>query len=1396
MVPTPRISKPADRKVRAPFTVACLESTTSFLRHRFEVYVIFKQQLGKTSFRTNSSETQIGAEVRSVPHFRKLSGKVGDDGKHPPSILGICSRLHLGQIAYSISALRSEKHSRTDTISQKANDGLVYDAVAHIPLAWSGRLPSSGPTPNSAAVLQDALKCEPIATGSDSTGPEPDAAYPVQPTVTSTEICASTSFSGDHGGTSLAIVSNEYPDPAFPPSLTATKPGTGSAPNHAEGHGECLAGTIPDTSFFLTEVAIERTDNLDGANPRLNLSGLCILGIPGSEEGVQFVIGEGFVQRWGLPDIVVLPACVESITCIVKGDEGEDVAFVHLVRSEITEDVQSGHGYRKDMVTLDEQVQLTLSYKAADTNTLLQSGMRVPERPPGSLAPKNPPLIYDGTPYGIRLASGRPSPGARIDPSEPGFHNGIKKSIPSSSLSPACGKCLFASAEKLALMGYQSVFTDLYASGRESMLLFERTRNPIHIRNALSTLQYASCAMELAKDRLPQTIEAVHLHNTAVQLKNQFEATGSLDTITEAIEVQERALQLLPEPHPDVLPGAVNNLASLLCLRYERTGDMSDLAESLATRRRLVMLTPEGHKDLPAQLNNLSTSLMHRFERTRDASDITEAIAVQERAVQLTQEGDPALPDMLNNRGVAFSNRFKCSRDPSDLNEAISSLQRAVSVASENHDHLPGILSNVGNFLKSRFRLLRDLSDLAEAISTQEKAVQLTPDGHAGLPDRLTNLGASLNTRFKHTGELVDITRAIPVFERAVELTPKGHPDLPARLKNLAAGLRLLWLHTGTEEALTDTLAAFRLAATCESGPPRVRLGAAKRWANLLFEHAPQSPDIIDACDAISRAVALIAGLEQTLSGRYSRLKDVSGIALGTASGALSLERADRALEWLEQGRCVVWGQLSKLRAPLDELFLHNRQLAQRVMALSAQLDGASSSRQSSHTTTSLEGKAKLEGEALDHLNLATEWEDLLENVRSLPGFETFLQPATCSTLLQHLPESGPIVIINVGRVRCDAIALIHGLPEPLHIPLSNFSMKKADRFRRNLKERLQKDGLRMRGAGTDHQDETERKPLAQKQSADSSASVPEVAVLRDILGGLWLDVVKPILDALGFSGFDSNSGEQPPRIWWCPTGPLSFLPLHAAGVFKDGSCESILDYAVSSYTPTVTAITERVRNHRPIDKSTSGLFLVSQPNAIGMSRILGTVKEVEGISSKAEEKGLNILKRVGEEVSGEDCLEHMEEFSSVHLACHASQDAAEPLKSCFYFHNDTLDLATIIQRNLRNADLAFLSACQTSVGEEKLSDEAVHLAAGMLAAGYRRVVATMWSISDRHGPKVAERFYQHLWDHQADPAAEGFDGTGSAYALHHAISELRRELNDNSESSLLAWVPYVHFGY
>jgi CHAT domain-containing protein len=110
----------------------------------------------------------------------------------------------------------------------------------------------------------------------------------------------------------------------------------------------------------------------------------------------------------------------------------------------------------------------------------------------------------------------------------------------------------------------------------------------------------------------------------------------------------------------------------------------------------------------------------------------------------------------------------------------------------------------------------------------------------------------------------------------------------------------------------------------------------------------------------------------------------------------------------------------------------------------------------------------------------------------------------------------------------------------------------------------------------------------------------------------------------------------------------------------------------------------------------------------------------------------------------------------------------------------------------LEGVDLAYISACQTSTGDKKLSEEAVHLAAGMLAAGYRGVIATMWDISDQHGPQVAKDFYAELISQDLELGQlSGLGTDDAARALHYSTQKLRKQLGDSS----VDWIPYVHFG-
>ena len=236
-------------------------------------------------------------------------------------------------------------------------------------------------------------------------------------------------------------------------------------------------------------------------------------------------------------------------------------------------------------------------------------------------------------------------------------------------------------------------------------------------------------------------------------------------------------------------------------------------------------------------------------------------------------------------------------------------------------------------------------------------------------------------------------------------------------------------------------------------------------------------------------------------------------------------------------------------------------------------------------------------------------------------------------------------------------------------------------------------------------------------------------------------------------------------------------------------------DFAVSSYTPTVSALLAKVKASTERPLTPSRLLLISQPNTPGRSPIPCTTKEMDAIWKAIGSSPSDSLRLEAETATVSQVKLEMGSHSSIHFACHASQDVKRPLNSGFYLHDGRLKLAEIMKLKIAHSELAFLSACQTSTGDEKLSEEAVHLAAGMLAVGYRGVVATMWSIKDKYGPVVAESFYQYLMDKESAPGKPSLDTAHAARALHHAIQGIREQVGD-TERGLLTWVPYVHFGY
>jgi CHAT domain-containing protein len=244
----------------------------------------------------------------------------------------------------------------------------------------------------------------------------------------------------------------------------------------------------------------------------------------------------------------------------------------------------------------------------------------------------------------------------------------------------------------------------------------------------------------------------------------------------------------------------------------------------------------------------------------------------------------------------------------------------------------------------------------------------------------------------------------------------------------------------------------------------------------------------------------------------------------------------------------------------------------------------------------------------------------------------------------------------------------------------------------------------------------------------------------------------------------------------------FAFLPIHAAGIYDTHEVgEKVSDFVVSSYAPTLTSILE---SSDPVVQQDLQVLTVAvaQASARGARPIPKTEDEVKIVQKLTTSVRALNLKRGDATV--QRVRDGMMESDWIHLACHGQQNPDDPMSSGFLLHDDKLMLSEIVKLSLPKAEFAFLSACQTAMGDEKLAEESVHLAAGMLLSGCRGVIATTWSIRDDDGPKIAQEVYSRMFKDGKPNRKE------AAYALHEAVTLLRE-----SGADFVSWVPFVHIG-
>ncbi|KAJ7364412.1 CHAT domain-containing protein [Mycena albidolilacea] len=433
----------------------------------------------------------------------------------------------------------------------------------------------------------------------------------------------------------------------------------------------------------------------------------------------------------------------------------------------------------------------------------------------------------------------------------------------------------------------------------------------------------------------------------------------------------------------------------------------------------------------------------------------------------------------------------------------------------------------------------------------------------------------------------------------------------------------------------------------------------------------------------------------------------------------------------MEQGLAMVYQQMLQLKTAVDEL-PSEQALAFQHLSRELYTEGSDPS-----------------------MNLVNKRNDLIKDIRKQPGFEFFLHPKPYIVLCQA-SQGGPVIILNSHKNGCDAIILLNSA-EPVHVPL-DVTLKALESQKTLLQQLLGHCNVRIRG-------ESESTRLFGRREGFTIKSSTEC--FEELLTWLWTSIVSPIYKMLDMHNIHDG------RLWWLPTGAFTGLPLHACGP---------TDQFIHSYTATLGFLLDAYSKNLPKSTLKVGITGVTSTGS-GRDRPLpGVEQEIKNISSVVPVSQVECLKDKESTVDAVKC--QLENCAWVHLACHGTQDLTEPTKSHLLLYGGNLELETILRMPLSKAEVVFLAACQTAMGDSKLVNESFHLGGGFIAAGFQGAIGTLWSMNDQDGPLVAKHFYSHLFSNGRQPQAGD-----AAEALHLAVKELRKN------ASYERWIPFIHMG-
>ncbi|KAL5610367.1 hypothetical protein FOVSG1_005048 [Fusarium oxysporum f. sp. vasinfectum] len=437
-------------------------------------------------------------------------------------------------------------------------------------------------------------------------------------------------------------------------------------------------------------------------------------------------------------------------------------------------------------------------------------------------------------------------------------------------------------------------------------------------------------------------------------------------------------------------------------------------------------------------------------------------------AFEQTQEGSDDWATHACNPSGYLLTLYQRTGEQLDLDTAIALAKGSVDATPTGNALRHIRLGNLSACLIARFDGTGAFEDLEECVKMGNEAKEATPKEHVEWPARLHDLGAILQRRYQMTQDLEDLDEAIGLTQQALFALGPSHPQQADTTSLMALFFAKRYGETESPEDLQRTEFFYRAALFQTQSPVVTRIEAGVKLILVCMVQQNMEQAYEDAKYVVDLIPQMaVRSLES--SDKQDLLLKIGGVSSETAGLALHLgEDPSVALSLLEKGRGMFALSLDEMRADIKSLEEQCPDLASKFITLREQLSSPSTSGR----TLDTEDPEWNVDESRRH-EAGDEFESLLAGIRQQSGFETFLLPPSESEI-KLAADSGSIIIINTGMLRCDAILVeSHQITS---VPLTDFNRREMIEYVKN---------------GTFRSDEA--------------------------LEWLWNCVASPVLNALGF---------------------------------------------------------------------------------------------------------------------------------------------------------------------------------------------------------------------------------------------------------------------------------------